>query len=175
MITKCVCVSNASQRAITVLRIWTACFLGERDRHHGRESFREIGDLRGTSGRAHQGPRHTDRARRVHEPRCPRCRPDRTQTDGAGTQHFERGGLSAAPFSSSVTRALEHPYIVLRIDCHAAGLPRGFSRRLHLAVTEPCANRVRVMWRLPCRVGGPSLIAAIGLANAVLKRPPFAT
>jgi hypothetical protein len=84
-------------------------------------------------------------------------------------------GLSAAPFSSSVTRALEHPDIVLRIDRHAADLPRGFSRRLRLAVTEPCANRERVMWRLPCRVGGPSLIAAIGLANAVLKRPPFAT
>src|SRR5579863_2663008 len=26
-----------------------------------------------------------------------------TSTDGAGTQHFERGGLSVAPFSSSVS------------------------------------------------------------------------
>jgi hypothetical protein len=26
-----------------------------------------------------------------------------TSTDGAGTQHFERGGVSAAPFSSSVS------------------------------------------------------------------------
>jgi hypothetical protein len=48
---------------------------------------------------------------------------------GADTQHFERGGFSAAPFSSSVDerRTMDHPDMALRIDGDASRPGRGSS------------------------------------------------
>src|SRR5713226_2873172 len=45
-----------------------------------------------------------------------------SMTDGAGAQHLLRGGLSVAPFSSSVSERLQHPDMVVRIDGDARHL-----------------------------------------------------